>query len=290
MSTLKKILLLSLALVLSFSLVAFAGCESLPQEEIDSIIDGALNADYDTVSFEMTMPMTVEVKGGDSPGTMTSDMGGNGVFDVVNQTMWLDMSIDIEIPDIGSQGITAEAYVLDGWMYVGVEVPDVGKQWMKMAMTEEIWQQQLEVENYVELMATAVEVKYKGTDTVNGVECYVFEVEPNMGVLSDLMITQTSGMGMGMVDLSGFDIGELYKELSVKEWVAKDSYLLQRAEIDMVMEMGPVEAGYSGGEFDKMTMDIGVVMRFFDYDQPVTIILPPEALDAEDVASLYDGL
>jgi hypothetical protein len=290
MSTLKKILLLSLALVLSFGLVAFAGCGSLPQEEIDSIIDGALNADYDTVSFEMTMPMTAEVKGGESPGTMTSDMSGNGVFDVVNQAMWMDMSVDMEIQDVGSQEITAEAYVLDGWMYVGVEIPDVGMQWMKMAMTEEIWQQQNGVDTYLELMATAVEVKYKGDETVNGVACYVFEIEPDMGVLSDLLVTQTSSVGMGMVDLSGFDIGELYKELSVKEWVAKDSYLLQRVEIDMVMEMSPVEAGYSGGDFDKMTMDIGIVMRFFDYDQPVTVILPPEALEAEDVASLYGEL
>jgi hypothetical protein len=287
MSTLKKILLLSLALVLSFGLVAFAGCESLPQEEIDQIVAGALNAGYDTVSFEITLPMTVEVKGGDSPGKMTSDMGGNGVYDVVNQTMWLNMGIDIEVPDVGSQEITAEVYVLDDWMYVGVEIPDVGKKWLKMAMTDEVWQQQNEVDNYVALLATAVEVKYKGTDTVNGVECYVFEIDPDMGVLSDLLVTQTSAVGMGMVDLSGFDMGKLYKKLSVKEWVAKDSYRLQRVEIDMVMEMSPVEAGYSGGEFDKMVMDIGVTMRFFGYDQPVSVTLPPEALDAEEISSPY---
>ena len=41
-ATLKKILLLSQALVLSFSLVAFVGCkEKLPQEEIDQIITGS---------------------------------------------------------------------------------------------------------------------------------------------------------------------------------------------------------------------------------------------------------
>ena len=32
-----------------------------------------------------------------------------------------------------------------------------------------------------------------------------------------------------------------------------------------------------------MTMDIGMTMRFYAYDQPFTVVLPAEALDAEEV-------
>ena len=285
MSTLKKLLLISLALALSFGLVAFVGCESLPQEEIDQIVAGTLNASYDTVSFEMTIPMSVEVKGGSNPGAMTADSGGNGTMDLTNQAMRMDMSIVMEVPGSGSQGISAEIYVLDGWMYTGVEISDVGKQWAKMAMTEAMWQQQNEVDNYIELLATAVEVKYKGTETVSGVECYVFEIEPDMDTLNNLLVSETSSMGI--IDLSGLDLANLYKELSVKEWVAKDSYRLQRTEIEMVMEMAPADVGASANDFDKMVMDIGMTMRFFGYDQPVTITLPQEALDAEEITSPY---
>jgi hypothetical protein len=285
MSTLKRLLLLSLALVLSFGLVAFVGCESLPQEEIDQIVAGALDASYDTVSFEMSLPMSVEVKGGSDPGTMTADMNGSGVMDLVNQTMWADMSVYVEMPGAESQGMDAEVYVVDGWMYTSMTIASLGTQWVKMAMTEAIWQQQNEVDNYIELLATAVEVKYKGTETVSGVECYVFELEPNMAVLNSLMLKETSSMGM--IDLSGLDLVNLYKEISVREWVAKDSYRLQRAEIAIVMEMSPGDIGYSDDEFDKMAMDIGMTMRFFGYDQPVTITLPQEALDAQEIASPY---
>jgi hypothetical protein len=285
MSMLKRLLLLSLALVLSFGLVAFVGCKSFPQEEIDQIVAGAIDASYDTVSFEMSLPMSMEVKGGPESGTMSADMSGSGVMDLVNQMMWADMSMYLDVLGSESQSLDAEVYIVDGWMYTSVTVTGLGTQLVKMAMTEDLWQQENEVDNYVELLATAVEVEYKGTETVNGVECYVFQLEPDMAVLSSLMLEETSSMGM--VDLSGLDLARLYEELSVKEWVAKDNYRLQRTEIAIVMEMSPGDLGYSEAEFDKMVMDIGMTVRFFDYDQPVTITLPPEALDAQEIPSPY---
>lgn len=279
---LKKLLLISLALVLSFSLVAFAGCkEKLPQEEIDQIIAGALAASYDTVSFDMGVPMTVEAEGGDAPGTMTVDMSGTGFIDIINQAMRMTIEMDMSIPGAGPQDINAEIYVLEGWMYTGVDVPDMGEQWQKMELTEEMWQQQDQVGQYVELLATAVEVDYKGTETVNGVECYVFEIEPDMDNLTEILSQETSTLGI--INLSGLDLAELYQELSVKEWLAKDSYLLQKTEIELVMEVRPGDVGATGDDFDKMTIDIGMTMRFYDYDQPFTVVLPPEALDAEEV-------
>ncbi len=150
-----------------------------------------------------------------------------------------------------------------------------------MELTEEVWQQQDQVEQYVELLATAVDIDYKGTETVNGVECYVFEIEPDMDTLGDLMVEETSGLGI--MDLSGLDLGELYQELSVKEWLAKDSYLLQRAEVELVMEFRAGDVGATGDDFEKMTIDIEMTMRFYDYDQPFAVVLPPEALAAEEV-------
>ncbi|MBA7577005.1 MAG: hypothetical protein GH159_02530 [Dehalococcoidia bacterium] len=279
---LKKLLLISLALVLSFSLVAFAGCkEKLPQEEIDQIIAGALAASYDTVSFDMDAPMTMEMEGGDDPGTMNVAMSGTGFIDIINRAMRMTIGMEMNIPGAGPQYMDAEIYVLEGWMYTGVDVPDMGEQWQKMELTEEIWQQQDQVGQYVELLATAVEVDYKGTETVNGVECYVFEIEPDMDNLTEVLSQETSTLGL--INLGGLDLGELYQELSVKEWLAKDSYLLQRAEIELVMEIRPGDVGATGDDFEKMTIGIEMTMRFYDYDQPFTVVLPPEALAAEEV-------
>jgi len=285
-ATLKKLLLLSLALVLSFSLVAFVGCkEKLPQEEIDQIIAGATTASYDTVSFDMDMPMTAKAEGGSDPGTMNINMSGTGALDVINQAMRTTVTIDMDIPEVGSQGISAEIYVLEGWMYTGMDIPGMGEQWMKVALTEEMWQQQDQVEQYVALLATAVEVDYKGTETVNGVECYVFEIEPDMSTLSDLLVQETSSLGI--MDLSSLDLAELYQELTVKEWVAKDSYWLQRTEVEITMEFRPGDVGAADDDFEKMSIDIGMTMRFYAYDQPFTVVLPPEALEAEEVPLSY---
>jgi len=279
---LKKLLLISLALVLSFSLVAFAGCkEKLPQEEIDQTIAGALAASYDTVSFDMDAPMTMEMEGGDDPSTMSVAMSGTGFIDIINRAMRMTIGMEMNVPGAGPRYMDAEIYVLEGWMYTGVDVPDMGEQWQKMELTEEMWQQQDQVGQYVELLATAVEVDYKGTETVNGVECYVFEIEPDMDNLTEILSQETSTLGL--INLGGLDLGELYQELSVKEWLAKDSYLLQRAEIELVMEIRPGDVGATGDDFEKMTIDIEMTMRFYDYDQPFTVVLPPEALAAEEV-------
>jgi hypothetical protein len=277
----KKMLLISLALVLSFSLVAFVGCKSLSQEEINQIIDGAIAASYDTVSFDIEMPMTMKIKGGEDAGTITVAMNGIGATDIVNQAMQMTMDMEMNVME-QSQEINAAIYILDGWMYTGATVPGYSEQWLKMELTEEMWQQQGEVDQYVELLATAIEVKYKGTETVNVVECYVLEVEPDMDALQELL-SQSPASGMGLVDLSNLDVAQLYKELTVKEWLAKDSYRLQRVEVKLVMEMSPEDVGEAGDAFDKITVDMDMGMRFYAYDQPFSVVLPPEALNAEEM-------
>jgi hypothetical protein len=281
-ATLKKLLLLSLALVLSFSLVAFVGCkEKLPQEEIDRIIAGAAAASYDTVSFDMEVPMTIKVVGGSDPGTMDVTMSATGAVDMNNQAMQMTMDMEMNVPGSGSQAIDAEVYILEGWVYTGMEIPEMDDQWMKMELTEALWQQQSQVEQHVGLLETAVEVDYKGIETVNGIECYVFEIEPDMATLNDLLVQETSGLGI--MDLSVLDMAELYQEMSVKEWLAKDSYLPQRTEIEMVLEIRPGDVNATSDDFDKMTMSIEMDMRFYAYDQPFTVVLPPEALAAEEM-------
>jgi hypothetical protein len=48
------------------------------------------------------------------------------------------------------------------------------------------------------------------------------------------------------------------------------------------MEMSPADVGATSDDFDKVTMDIEMVMRFFEYNQPVSVVLPDEALNAEE--------
>jgi hypothetical protein len=283
---LKKLLLLSLALVLSFGLVAFVGCGALTQEEIDEIIANVTSAEAETVSFDLDLPMSITVTGGSEAGTMTAAVTGSGVMDMVNEEMQMTMDMAMDIPDEGEQNISAQIYFVDDWMYIGMDIPGFGSQWMKMEATEDMWQQQAPLEQHLELWEGAVEVKSLGNETVNGVDCYVFEIKPDMAVLSDMLAQETSGMGMDLMDFSQFDLSDMFQELSVKEWLAQDSYLPMKMEIKVVVEMSADEFGDTGGDFDKMTIDVEVNMNLYDYNQPVSIELPPEALEAEEMPEM----
>lgn len=280
MSVVKRILLLSLALVLSFTLVGCA-IEGLPQEEIDQIIANVTTAQYDTVSFDIEMPVTVKVVGGSDPGTMTMDVDGSGDMDVANEEMQMTMNMAMEIPEMGEQEMAAEVYIIGGWMYTMTDLLGLGEQWTKTEVTDETWQQQSQIEPLLEFLETAVEINYLGSKTVEGTECYLFEIVPDMEALAELMSQETSGMGM--MGFGQLDLADLYKELSVKEWIAKDSYLIMKVEIKMVLEMSASDVGATAADFDTMTVDVTMVERFYDYNQPVSIDLPDEALDAEEI-------
>ena len=70
--------------------------------------------------------------------------------------------------------------------------------------------------------------------------------------------------------------------MSVREWVAKDDNFLQRTEVAVVLEVRPEDIGETGDDFDKLTIDVGMTMRYYDYNQPFTVVLPPEAINAEE--------
>jgi len=279
MSAVKTILALFLALVLSFTLV---GCgEGLPQEEIDRIIENVTSAQFDTVKMDMDMSIAVKVEGGDEPGEVTMVGGGTGAMDMANREMQMAMNMTVDIPELGEQDIATEYYIVGGWMYTSVDIPEVGEQWMKMEITEEIWQQESQIDQQIDFLKTAVEIKSLPNESVGGTDCYVFEVVPTMEALGELLSQQASPMG-GM-DFGEFDMTDWFKEMSIREWIAKDSYQVMKTEISMVMQISPADVGATEADFDRMIMDMDMGTRFYEYNQPVSITLPQEALDAQEM-------
>lgn len=284
----KRIFFLSLVLILSFTLV---GCEEgviiqdgagLTQEEIDQIVANATTAQFDTVNLDIDTQMVVEVVGGSEAGEMTMVADGIGVMDMANKEMQMTMNMAINIPEMGEREMAVEVFFVGEWMYSGIDIPDIGEQWIKVKATQDIWQQQSQIDQQIEFLKTAVEVKSLPGETVNGADCYVFEVIPSIEALGELLSQQTSSMG-GM-DFSQFNLADLFQEMSVKEWIAKDSYQVMKTEIDMLMQISPEAVGATEADFEKMTMDMNMGVRFYDYNQPVSITLPQEALNAQETS------
>ena len=70
----------------------------------------------------------------------------------------------------------------------------------------------------------------------------------------------------------------------MKEWIAKDTYLLVKAEIEIAMEVDPEAMGIPGGD-GEIAMDMTISMLVYDYNEPVSIELPPGAEDAVEMPS-----
>ncbi len=282
MSAVKRILLLSLALALSLTLIGCAG-GGLPQEEIDRIVANAATAaaEIDTGRVDVDVSMTLEQVGGSEPGEITAVIDATGALDNVDKEMQMIMNMNVDIPDEEEQEWTMEIYGTGGWMYMKMVIPGQDEQWRKMELTEEVWQQQGLLKQEIELLTTATKVKYVGSEVVNGTDCYVLEITPSIETLSNLMAQQLQFLD---IDLSQLNLPDLLKEMSAKEWIAKDSYLPMKVEVGMVIEIRPEDIGATKDDFKKMTMDTNMGMSFYDYNQPVDIILPPEALNAEEVS------
>jgi hypothetical protein len=282
----KKILVLSLVLVLSLTFWGCAGGQltqegEFSQQEIDQIVANtiAANAAVNTANFDMNMPMTMELVGGSQAGKMTMAADATGAMDIADKEMQMTVNMTMDIPGQARQEVTEEVYVVGAWIYMKVSITGQGEQWMKMKLTEEMWQQQNQIEQQIEFLKTAIKVNYLGSESVSGTSCYVFEIEPSMETLGNLL-SQQQAAG---IDFSQLNLANLIKKMSVKEWIARDSYLLTKAEVNILMEMRPADVGATASDFTKMTIDMNVGVKVYDYNQPVTITLPPEALDAPEM-------
>jgi len=273
--TVRKILALSLALVLSLAVV---GCDrGLPQDEIDRIVENVASAQFDSLKMDIDMDLAMTVKGGASPGQMTMTGSGTGIVDMASQEMQMAMDLSMDIPEMGVQTIATEYYLVGEWMYTSYDIPDLDKQWLKTAVTPGMWEQQSQVEQQIEFLKTAVKVKSLPDQAVDGTDCYVFEVVPSVEALGELLSQQSSVIGM---DLSQLNLADLFKEMRVKEWIAQDSYQVLKTEVYMQMQMQPADVGATEADFDTMVIDMNMAVRLYDYNQPVSIVLPDEALDA----------
>ena len=279
MSAVRIILALSLALVLSFTLV---GCDQgLPQEEIDRIIENICNAQYDTVKMDMDMAMTVEIIGGSDEGKLRMTGDGTGVMDVANREMQMTMNMTMDMPEMDVRAMVSKVYMVGDWIYSGVEMPEFGEQWFKMEVMPGMWEQQSQLDQQIAFLESAVEIKSLPDQSVDGTDCYVFEVVPSIEALGDLLAQQSSAMGG--TDFSRLNLADLFEEMTVKEWIARDSYQVLKSEVYMRMGMLPGDVGATEADFNKMLMDMNITMRLYDYNQPVSIILPAEAADAMEM-------
>jgi hypothetical protein len=277
-------LMLSVAVMLALLSAIPTGCAGgeMSEADIQKTVEEIVTTNYEveTSTFDLSMEATIDVEGGEDVSVALVGTG-TGVTDSVNRQMHMVMNMTVSTPEQDTIDMPVEYFLVDGWMYMKVAVPEQEEQWLKMEMPDDMWEKQNQAQQQIEMLQTAEEVNFLGIEEVDGVECYVVEIIPDLAALQQ-MISQVQGQmsQFGDIDLSAMDLGRMLKQVSVTQYVAMDSYLFMRTDQHMVMEITPEAMGLPDDEFDRITEDITTVLLFSDYNEPVTIQMPQGALAA----------
>jgi len=261
----KRILALT-AMGIIFVLI-FSGCMGeqkgvLPKEGVSSTIgltaeqirDKSVEAMDNVHSYAFDMDIKISIE---EQGMRSMDMTGNGRVDLKNKRMHSKI-------DVGMMGMTisTETYLIDNMQYI--MLPTMG--WVKNETEANIWEKENLVKSQKDLME-GIEVKLLGSENINGIDCYIIEMKPNKEEILQLF-------GQQMGDTSGIssaEIGEMIRSTELKEWIAKDTFLVRRSMADMQME--------TKGK----TLNIEMTIDIYDYNKDMNIELPEEAKNAQDI-------
>jgi len=275
----KKILTMSLVLVMVLSFTACAK-EPSAREIVDGVIESFDNIRTYQFNMVVTQDQAGEAEGEVLEQTVTVDNSGTLDLENVQMRAELTMTVNMVAPEEDEIVMGVEMYIIDGMMYAMPEAPGEEPTWMKSEVPTEAWEMQKGMsglETYKELLETA-QVEVIGSEKVKGVDCYVLQLTPEMAQLWQTV--GLGGVGIGTAPTVPEELlQEVFSDFTVKQWIAKDIYFLMKVEIDMAVELTPEVMDYLGGE-GEMSMDMTLSFLAYNYNQPVSIELPPEAEEA----------
>jgi hypothetical protein len=89
--------------------------------------------------------------------------------------------------------------------------------------------------------------------------------------------------GAGEALPADLDLEEVLSDISVKQWIAKDTYFTRKTTVDLTLELTPEALGMEADPESDLdaTADIAIVINMYHINEAVTIELPPEAAEAE---------
>jgi hypothetical protein len=286
----KKILAISIVLVM---VLPFAACNGGDREgnglpSAEEIIEKAVQAldDIKTYQFEMNVIIGYagEAEGEVLEATMTID--SDGTMDLENGQMKMEIIMTIVSPGILDMEVETDIYIIDGMLYKSAVIPGIleGAEWQKSEVPQGYWEDIEQIVPQLELLELA-QVEVIGTEEIDGIDCYVLQLTPDLERLWQILVQQmTAGEMEEEPDMDMELLQDMFKEFSVKQWITKDTYFIARADMNMVIEATP-EAMGSPEEEGVVTMDITMDLLAYNYNQPVSIVLPPGAEEAAELST-----
>jgi len=279
-----------IAVVAIVAVAMLAGCvdeERMSTAEIKEMVLATVGS-IDTYKFDMDMTQKTLISNETGKTEMTTISNGSGVVDETNKKMKMEMMTTIEMPEEAktpeTKEIKMDIYFINNTMYMKMDtgIHGVPAHWTKMEMHEVSWESQNQIELQMEMLNVS-KVELLEDEKVNDVDCYVLKLTPDIEKYWKTVMKQgeMSELMQSLRQNDSFDIGKMIKEMSIKQWIAKDTKFPMKTEMQMKMVMSSEDLNITKEKFT-MTMDQTTDMVFYDYNKPVTIELPKEAESAAE--------
>jgi hypothetical protein len=235
-----------------------------------------------TLRFDMDFTMVFGLGVGEEMESMNMHQIARAAINIPDKKMVMTMDMVIDMAEEGKQNMSAEIYTVDGWMYMRANVPYEGDQWSKMKLTDDVWAQQSQLSSMSDFLKSPAYLELSGSEIIRGIDCYVLSVSPNEESLADWMSGQMPTRDSSL-SLDNLGISQLNDNFTVKQWISKDGYLPVRQTIAMKFGGSSPTPTAAPDIFDQMAMEINATIDYYDYNNTVSIELPPEALNAPEL-------
>jgi len=257
------------------------------QSIVGKILDAA--REVKTCTFNMTMNINTSIWCVDASKVMRMKL--DGVFDVDNVAKKMKAVIYITMEELGVdlEKTTMELYILGDKQYTKSDQPGEPSRWQVEDLSSGTWESMHYWEHHVDLLQKS-KIELLGTEKVNDIDCYAMQLSPDMAEFLKMMLAEQQ-LGQQFSEeeldilttaLSRFFVS--FMDLSAKEWIDKDTYLPRKTEMIMDIYISPDEfwelglvvlAGY------EFTLGTNVSLVVESYNEPLSIVLPPEAQEAK---------
>lgn len=238
------------------AMLLFSACVSEEKHSGKEVLNKSFSAMGKIETYSFTVESSMLIIGDESVlggGTEQADLRWGGDVDGRNRKMHVTAEVIS-----GNSTSTSEQYVIGSRQYV--KVPLFG--WIMNETGEEFWDTRM----YSKLQPNSsnVDSVIVGEEKINGVDCYVINL--NLSSLEAFKsVMQQPGSTEGIREI---------KSAEMREWIAKDTFLLMRSKTSAHVIGTGMEAY------------INTTIDFSDYDASKSIQLPAEAENAIDVNAL----
>jgi hypothetical protein len=226
-------------------------------------------------SFETELAMDFDMQGAAADKSMSVKMSitGTGATDLTAKKTRTDMSMQITGKN-GTDNIDEKsriaAYIIEDISYIGTSDNGSEMTWRHETASSTIWEEQPQTAQLMKLLDNS-KINSLKTETVQGVRCFLLELNPDPAMLWDTLMSQVGESSGGF---SSEEMGNSLKKATVKYWFTQDTLFFKKVYISLDMELDAKTMGVESGQMQYL---IVMTQTFNKHNQKTEIQLPVEA-------------